>query len=92
MITDLKNLTISIEIIHYVQFIEYLKAHKVIKDTGVDIYMYSKRTQKDPLIRVEKNGLGKILIMFCEKKIQSKYGKTLRIFYFGYGYKEIYNV
>lgn len=46
MITDLKNLTISIEIIHYVQFIECLKAHKVIKDTGVDMYIYSKKYEK----------------------------------------------
>lgn len=48
-----------------IQFIECLKAHKVIKDTGMEIYIYGKRIQKDPLIRVEKNGLGKITILCC---------------------------
>lgn len=71
---------------------EYLKAYKVIKDTGVGMYIDGKRLQKDPLIRAEKNGLEEISLTFYLKKIQSKYGKMLRIFYFVYECKDIYDV
>lgn len=75
MITDLKNLTISIEIIHYVQFIECLKAHKVIKDTGVDMYIYSKKYEKIHWSEQRRMGLGRYQLCFVKKRSKANMEK-----------------